>query len=311
MGLGHLTRCIALAEAFAASGHTCQFVGSVPDFLAQTIPGEMPLSCAGPEHDWTNDEFIALAGNASLLVTDHYEIGADWQSHSPAPVLAITDPPLRPQHCELLLLPTVFDAEIKGAMTAPAHCLLRSAVKAARREPKQGKRLLVSCGGGQDNGLTVRILDALISDDKLKEIQATIVVPDAAAGSIEVGERVAALSNAQLVSNVTDMAGLIAAHDIAIGAPGGSALERACLGLAQILVPIAKNQEALGTAFAARNCAIVLPANAGLQGIAAALRMLVSDDALRKSMASNGFALVDGRGAERVVAKVEKRMFHN
>lgn len=307
-GLGHLVRSIALAEAFVSRGYQCVFAGVAPQFLRGAIPGGEPQPVPDGMAAWDDPAFSALVEHANLLVTDHYGIDASWQRRSPVPVLAISDPPLRPQHCALLLLPTVFERpHDTAALIAPEYCLLRSQIVARRRAPKDGVRLLVNCGGGDDRGLSLRVVEAIASDPVLAALPLTVVLGQgvAKAAVVAVAGR---LPQAQVVENVVDMAFMTDGHDIAVGAPGGAALERACLGLAQILIPIADNQRALADGLAVHNAALVLSTEAEIANIAAALRRLVDDRPLRKTLASAAYSLIDGRGAARVVDAVEKRI---
>ncbi len=302
IGLGHLLRCLALAEAFARRGLECSFAGAVPAFLARRFDRFAVLPVPGGMADWADPGFAAAVDGARLLVTDLYAIGRDWQSRSPAPVLAITDPPVGDLAWDLLLMPTAF-ALPPGvrAMTAPEHALIGAPIRALRTSPRSGRRILVSAGGGQDRGLTVRILAALASAPALRGLNITVVagdLPDAALDRIR--EACGLLPRARIHERVSDMAALVAAHDIALGTPAGSALERCALGLAQVLVPIAPNQHLLGRALAARRVATVLGEEASARDIANALERLLDDRGGREAMAARAFALIDGLGAERV-----------
>src|SRR5690606_17442476 len=280
MGLGHLVRCLALAEALEARGHRCRFAGAAPPFLAPRLPGGAPMAVPEPPGGWDVPAFRDLVAGADLLVTDHYGIDAGWQRRSPVPVLAVSDPPLGDLQCAMLVLPTALAAP-RGrpdTLVAPEHCLIRAEFAARRRAPKRGLRLLVNAGGGEDAGLTERVVEALASDPKLAALAATVVLGAASAERrTRVAEAVARLPNGRLLERVGDMAAVIDGHDIAIGAPGGGALERACLGLAQILIPIAANQMALGAALAERGAALLLPQDADAATIAGAIRGMAED----------------------------------
>jgi spore coat polysaccharide biosynthesis predicted glycosyltransferase SpsG len=312
IGLGHLVRCLALAEALAARGHRCRFAGAAPDFIATQLPGGAPLALPGGGADWNVAGFRELVAGADLLVTDNYGIDAVWQRQSPTAVLAVTDPPFLDVECQMMVLPTTFapPAGHDDALLAPKHCLIRREFAMRHRAPKRGLRLLVNAGGGEDAGLTERVVGALASYPALAGVAATVVlgaVPAERRDRIYKGLR--ALPNARLLERVEDMAAVIDDHDVAVGAPGGGALERACLGLAQILVPIADNQAALGTALVDRGAAVLLPAGAGVPAIADAIRRVAADAALRHGLADRAFALIDGRGAERVADAIEARLF--
>lgn len=302
IGLGHLMRSLALAEALVEAGAQCTFAGEVPAFLGARLAAFPVIAVPDGMAAWADVDFSSVVAAADWLVTDLYGIDASWQRESPVPVLAITDPPLRPQAARLTLLPTCF-TPMDGALTAPEHILVSRAVTAHRAAPRRGRRLLISCGGGADGGLTRRILDALAADTALSGLQATVVtglLPEADLAAI--AARLGSLPQVQWRQQVSDMPALIAAHDIAVGTPAGAALERACLGLAQILVPVADNQLALGQSLAARGAAVVLEAGSPSDAIAAALAAMLADPAAQQTIAAAGFTLVDGLGPSRVAA---------
>lgn len=308
-GLGHLVRCIALAQSFEARGHHSRFVGSAPDFLLPSIPGGAPIEVSDWARLWDDEVFRSEVASAALLVTDHYGIDETWQRKCPVPLLAITDPPLTRQHCDILLLPTSFSSSACGiALTAPMHSLIRSDIVYRRSRPKAGTRVLVSCGGGDDRGLAERIATAITSDAELARLPVTFVLGRGVSRT-QIDLAIRNCVEAQVTSDVSDMAALIDTHDIAVGASGGSALERACLGLAQILVPIVDNQRELARGLSEAGAALTLTAQAGTAEIQGALRHLIEDQASREGIATSAFCLIDGRGADRVVDAVERQLF--
>jgi RimJ/RimL family protein N-acetyltransferase len=123
-----------------------------------------------------------------------------------------------------------------------------------------------------------------------------------AVGYRDVCARVAAMGGVVLPPDAC-MAGSMAACDLAIGAGGVGMLERACLGLPQVLVEVAANQRAnLAAVAAARGGLVVGPPRPA--SVAHALRVVLSDRVLRDSLARNGAALCDGLGARRVAMEL-------
>ncbi len=109
-----------------------------------------------------------------------------------------------------------------------------------------------------------------------------------------------------LMTDVTDMAELIGVADLAVGAAGSSAYERAALGLPTVMVTLADNQRGVCGLLTAAGAA----ANAdGLdRGFSDRLRTMVerlmTDASARIDMANAASALVDGRGAQRVLLAI-------
>jgi RimJ/RimL family protein N-acetyltransferase len=101
-----------------------------------------------------------------------------------------------------------------------------------------------------------------------------------------------------------DLDQLLGEADLALGAAGVSALERACIGLPSLLTVVADNQSASAAALANEGAALLLGAAGSVS--AARLRQAVQGvracpDLLQR-MSARGLALVDGRGATRVAA---------
>ena len=94
--------------------------------------------------------------------------------------------------------------------------------------------------------------------------------------------------------------------DLAISAAGSTCWELACIGVPAIVIAVADNQRDIARgvdeAGTARN--LGWWESVGAADIAAAVDGLVHDAAARRAMRRRGRALVDGRGAERVVAAV-------
>jgi spore coat polysaccharide biosynthesis predicted glycosyltransferase SpsG len=105
---------------------------------------------------------------------------------------------------------------------------------------------------------------------------------------------------ARLLVDVADMAGLLVEADLAIGAAGGSAWERCCLGLPSLLLVLADNQRPGTQALVATGAALSLGAPGDLPAtLAPALANLADPDRLL-AMSAAAAAVTDGQGAARV-----------
>lgn len=318
IGLGHLMRSLALAEAFVAAGWAVAIYGTVPPFLQARWAQAAMVPPAHDERqmmqDWSDPTFLALTAGATAVVADLYALDLPWyqrcRDQTAARLVVVTDPPLQPVLCDLMVLPTVFEGlEVAGlpsdgapVLRAPVHCLIGSAFATRRRGAKQGQKLLISCSGGQDGGLTARFLRLLNSDPALRQVGGTVVLGVVTTEArAEVVRELSSLPGLVLREQVPDMAGLVAEHDIAFGAPAGAALERASLGVAQVLVPFVDNQLMLGQGLARAGFADVLPSSASDDELLQAMRRLLSDAGYRQAMASRAYGGMDCRGPEAVV----------
>ena len=103
---------------------------------------------------------------------------------------------------------------------------------------------------------------------------------------------------------VSEMAELMADCDLAIGAPGGSAWERCCLGLPTVLVVLAENQRAGARALATAGAAVLLGGPEAVDTeLAVVLDQLAKPGALQE-LSRRCAGLTDGRGVDRVMAEM-------
>ena len=339
IGSGHVMRCLCLAGALRARGAEVLFVShALPPHLAQAVtaghaiatfalPSEPPS--AAPQQPWpaayqfkdAQASAHAVAGFApDWIVADHYGLDRTWEAVLRQPgrrILAIDD--LAREHDCDLLLDQAFHPEAHARyrdrvpagtrlLVGPRFALLRPEFRQARAavRAREGavRRLLVFMGGMDAANTTGRVLEAIsLMPDAELALDVVIGPTHPARGAIErfCGERPLATCHVQ----TSDMAALIAAADLAIGAGGGATWERCCLGAPTLALKLAANQQPLLEA--AGRAALVYVPDGGIPDAATLsvhLRALMANGALRESMSDDGMALVDGLGAERVAAAV-------
>jgi spore coat polysaccharide biosynthesis predicted glycosyltransferase SpsG len=107
-----------------------------------------------------------------------------------------------------------------------------------------------------------------------------------------------------LLTNVRNMAELMALSDLAIGAAGTTALERCCLGLPSLLVILADNQKsgayALQTLGAAR---LLGPPDSIASNLPRELESLLQGNTLIQ-MSKAAESITDGNGISRVIQRM-------
>jgi RimJ/RimL family protein N-acetyltransferase len=99
---------------------------------------------------------------------------------------------------------------------------------------------------------------------------------------------------------------LLAWADVAVSAAGSTCWELAFMGLPALAIVCADNQQAVAESLHQAGALESLGDHSMLSSsdIAAALRCLLRSDRMRRSMTEHGPALVDGRGASRVVERM-------
>lgn len=193
-------------------------------------------------------------------------------------------------------------------LLGPEHYVLAPGFQAYRellREAREdGARVLVSFGGSDPDGLTQQAAAALAS---LEGLEVTALLgPGNPIGSGEIQRLRDA--GVEIARQVRDPAPLIREVDVAVSAGGHTLYELAFLGTPGVVFSTRERQAACARWFEDRGTLLHLgPAArfdpADLRG---AVRELLSSASRRRAMSEAGRALVDGRGGERVGARLRE-----
>jgi UDP-2,4-diacetamido-2,4,6-trideoxy-beta-L-altropyranose hydrolase len=341
MGMGHLMRCISLANALASKGteayfltrgHAAGLAGLIEanGHRAQQLPDPERAEAATRwlPTTWQHDaeqtlEAIDRIGPADWLIVDHYALDARWermQRQRVPRILAIDDIADRLHDCDILLdqnLVAAMETRYRGLVPAgcrlllgPRYALLRPEFAEQRKSVAgrsgEVRRIVVCYGGSDPSNETAKALGAI------KRLSAGPLEIDVVVGlSNPHGDSVAALCRelprAALHRGADNMAQLMARADLAIGAGGVMCWERCCLGLPTVAVDIATNQVGALTALAAAGALVYLgSADSVDEGqMARCLDTLLRDPAQTRAIGEKASALVDGEGLNRVRAEME------
>jgi UDP-2,4-diacetamido-2,4,6-trideoxy-beta-L-altropyranose hydrolase len=321
IGMGHASRCMALAGALSARGATTSFLCRQSTFTRLTpgnyqtvaIPEALPLS-----QDATHCAATLKGQNADWLVVDHYLLDSGWEKTQKPHVnkLMAIDDLGRAHACDLLLDQNFFNNPSERYVTkleascrtlfGPGYALLRPAIAAAR--PARGPlnttspcRVFVCFGGADIHNTTLLALHAL-AGIRTFDIAADIVIGPAHAHQSAIQEYCARFPNWRLWVGHAAPERLMAKADIGIGAGGVMTWERCVVGLPSVVVTIADNQRDIAIALAASEM-IAYPGHydqVTATALQAAIESLWNDAHARKRMGADGMSLVDGNGAARV-----------
>ncbi len=301
-GGGHVVRALALARALEVEGANCTFVTSSlgADLLAR-LGWTDPVARA--ETDAARLEAIHAA-KPDAVVVDDYGLDAGFERRLPGVVMVIDDLADRPHACDLLLdsayarAPADYAAWAPGArlLLGPDYALLRQGFSAPRREPPERVGRVFVCFGLSDVGgiaaRTVRVLRPLLPESAFD------VALAADAPSVT---SLHALDDPRVIIHLdADVAPLIHAADLGIGAGGGMVWERRAAGLPQLIVTVADNQRPMAARLAADGvlAAVDLVSPTFEADLAAAFTRLL-DPAARRAQIDCSTARCDGLGAQR------------
>lgn len=115
-------------------------------------------------------------------------------------------------------------------------------------------------------------------------------------------------SSTKITEDLPNLAEFFARHDIQIGAGGGAAWERAAVGAPSLLLVTADNQREVVPGIVACGAAltVAMQGQRSLQDIGLAIRQLMFNFKLRRTLSLKSRRLVDGLGAKRVAVCVLK-----
>lgn len=328
MGYGHLVRSASLASAWRAAGGEALIVTT-----CERLPGDLEremIEVIPPSHDAGNDLAalgrIASARPPDWLAIDGYHFDRAYVASARGfarRVLLVADEP----NDATIVADGVLDQNLgaedlpyrmsAGALRlfGPRHALLRAPFAAAaaagvRPTRTHAERILLIMGASDVAG---RIPDLMRKiDAELEQPIEVAVVVGAGTANVSTIEAVAASSRRtrfQVHRDPPDLPGLMASADLALSAAGTTVWELCALGVPTVLVTAAANQVRGAAALDRAGAAVDLGPVAALtaRGLGAHLRSILADAPLRARLSTAASALVDGRGAGRVVEALRDR----
>ncbi len=340
IGSGHLARCLALAEELRAEGTEVHFFSRALEghLLDVICAGGFKLSrlgavspANGSEENfwfggksWEEDaaECIAqlgeLPGRADWLLVDHYGIDERWEARLRPHVgrIAVIDDLANRRHdCDLLIDQNLRpEGESRYADKVPAHCELLEGARYAllRREfgraramlaPRDGKvrRILVFFGGMDHLNQTAMALQAL-DEEAGRQLWIDVVIGATNPHHEEIRRWCAGRGNIHLHCQTSNIADLMAAADLSVGAGGVTMLERCALGLPSVLITVAANQTSGSEQLSQQGGAIYLGMHDEVspQSLRRVLAGVMEMPGLLRTIGNRCRQLVDAAGAERV-----------
>lgn len=256
------------------------------------------------------------------LVVDHYALDATWEalvrprvSH----LMVVDDLADRPHRCDMLLDPnlgrhaTDYAACVPPAcriLAGPRYALLRPEFAALRgyslqrRSAPELHQVLITLGGVDRSDATGRVLAALRDGDLPPSCRLTVVMGAHAPWLERVRDLAVQMPwPTEVLVGVADMAQRMADADLSIGAAGGTAWERCCLGVPTLLIVLADNQRPGALALEAAGAAWLLgDVDTAARSLPDALRRLANPAEIRRLAAAAG-AVTDGLGCGRVMSE--------
>ena len=331
IGTGHVMRCLALAQAWQDSGGSVSFVmvmeaPALENRLTSEGMEVVRLSAdPGSVDDAHQTAGLVQEAGSDWVVVDGYHFGADYQrvikDHA-LRLLFIDDNEHADHYCaDVVLNQNIYAQDGWYASREPhtqpllgtRYALLRQEFLKwrgwNRETPKVAGKVLVTLGGGDVEGVTLKVIRAL-QRVKVAELQATVVVGGSSRRGKELQSAIRGLRFAvRLERDVKSMPELIAWADLAVSAGGSTCWELAFMGLPACVLILAENQERNVSALGLRAQVVDLgrAADVSEERISGEIEGLMTDRRRRQGMSEQGRALVDGAGASRVVRAMREQ----
>ncbi len=322
-GVGHLMRCLTLADELKSKNYQITFICrdlkgnhihsvQYPVFVLPKSESfssdDLYLEHLGASQQEDADQTIrVLPRNIDILIVDSYALNIIWHKKLRPyvkKILVIDDLANRQFDCDILLNQNVgsknedyktkvpYDCKLllgcDYALLQPGFSLLRKKAIEKRKVTKKIKNILISMGGSDLNNVTYNVLQQ-ISDN-----YNVIVVLGSNSPHNEMIKSYSKNKEIKVIIETKNMPKLIFEADLGIGAGGSSSWERCCLGLPTLLYITAENQrvnagnlEHLGLVKIVRN-------------LKDDLQNMSNDINLWREMSEKSIAICDGLGVKRI-----------
>ena len=351
IGAGHVMRCLTLARGLRAQGAICHFICraleghlieaiTVAGFETHTLAfapsgtdrDDIGSGDVSSEHDARETRRIVYRLKPDWLVVDSYSFEISWQRQAlpeATRCLVIDDLANRVHQADILLdqnfgrRPEEYTDKTPSACTlliGPSYSLIRPefaelrAQSLLQRDQRTVQTILVSLGGVDVEDVTSNVLKTLNDTPNADNLHVNVVMGRHAPAINRVRALIKEMQfSAKVLVDVQDMHLLMAQADLAIGAVGGTAWERACLGLPCLMITIASNQEPAAKSLDEAGIANWLGRHDDVgweRRLQEALARLDKPGALRQA-SERCAPICDGDGMGRVLAKMIPTQIHH
>ncbi len=247
-GLGHLMRCLALAEALSQEGVECSFA-------CKNIASDISVSPHRLITIQNEDEFFALSKSFELIIIDHYGYTSEelyiLSRHKNSRLVVLDDEGNRGNlYADVIINPLLksraftsyhLSADVH-LLSGPEYCLLGGNFQElVYPDVTQRETIIITFGGADTAQLTLPVLKAITDSPIFKSFK-ILAVTGASCSQVDEIEQYCQQNNYIHKHNVKNMAQLFTSARLAISAAGSSIFELACCGVPAVLAIVADNQ---------------------------------------------------------------------
>ena len=321
MGVGHLMRCLTLADELKKQNHNATFIcrelkGNLIKLIEHRVlilpvdkdfqSDDLYLSWLGATQEQDAKQTIqVIHDNADLLIVDSYALDEVWHKQlkpHAKKIMVIDDLADREFDCDVLLNQNLAskqgdyqgkvpsDCELllgcEYALLRPEFAAFRKRALEKRKKTQEIKNILISMGGSDKKNITYNVLQQLNDGFNI------VVVLSSASLHREMIMDYVKGKNIEVIINADNMAELMLDADLAIGAGGSTSWERCCLGLPTLLFVTAENQKVIAENLERLGAVMIV------RSLKDDLQMIVSNFDLWRTMSEKSQAICDGFGVK-------------
>jgi len=326
IGMGHLMRCLSLAQAWKDDGGEVTFITacqneSLKDRLTQNgmhlVLIDEPYST---QRDWGVTSQVIDSLPTASIVLDGYHFDTSYQRmiQSKKHWTLVLDDYV---HLDWYVADAILNQNLAAQQLnypGPPETLLLLGTKYTllRREFRQwqdwhrtvsvvAQRILVTTGGSDTQNVVPKILHALQYLKSDLEIKLVIGTTNQDKEFVVTNSR----HTLEILTDVRDMGTLMAWADLAISAAGSTCWELAYMMLPSVLIVLSDDQARIAEELDRHGYAINLGWHNSLSSetMAETVGELILNYEKRSALSRHGRTLVDGRGAARIVETIKKQ----
>lgn len=318
-GYGHLSRCLALAEACRKYSRKAIFLlgGGVAEAASRVKAAGFRVETIAHSHPQRYDlrRMRQLAGRAAWLVLDGYHFDLKYRRALRAAglrLILIDDlGDMGPYEADILVNPnpgaeSIAYSDASGALVlqGPRYALLSETFRRRRRLfPRLARKVLVTMGASDPDNLSAKLLRAL-ERSGIEDLRVELLVGAANPWARELAELAYGCGfRVELTRDAADVPARMARAELCVSAGGVTAREALRVGLPTISGWCAENQHPSTLALAEAEAILSMGdwRRASVGRIATTLKRLASDSKARRALSGAGQKLIDGQGASRVI----------
>ncbi len=327
IGSGHVMRCATLADVMMQAGAQVVFITkALPNNLIDWLQSKgFDVRIIEPSAPYTEDAALTIQflkqynRPVRWLILDHYSLDYEWEHHVKPyceQLMVIDDAPRR-HHCDVYLDQNIQTNQTESRYSSvlppacrpllgPKFALLRPDFieqrKQTSRQRSKVRTLLVSYGGSDPTGETIKAMQAIqAADSSIQYVN--IIAGRLNSKAREIKALCATDPRFQFFYHTDQMAQFMKEADLFIGAAGTTTCERYCLGLPGILTAVADNQ--VETAKFSHSLGIDYylgpAASVSKHHLKTALTHYMKNPSRLQHAAMQAMQRVDGKGVQRVV----------